>query len=125
MHLLSLNPTFVEDFREFDRSISMPMFVMGFPRWLCPTAYKARDRVLQGLKNWHKFAHERSDCTELGSDDGDWDPYFGSRFMKERQSYCMRMDPMNADAVAAEDGRYDDLAQAAHELDSRAQHQVD
>ena len=99
--ILSLNPTLVKDFWEFDRNV--PLLYKGVPRWLCPSAYKARDRLISGIKEWHKFAHEHSDCTKVGPEDPDWDPYWGCKLLKARQEYCLQMGVMDADAIAAED----------------------
>ncbi|MCJ1463451.1 hypothetical protein MMC07_002058 [Pseudocyphellaria aurata] len=100
-YLLSQYPTFVEDFWEFDRSV--PTLFKALPRWMTPKPYKVRDRLLKAVKRWHKMAHENSDCTKIGADDAEWDPYFGSKLIRARQDYSLGMDFMNADARAAED----------------------
>ena len=100
-YLLSQYPTFVEDFWEFDRSA--PMLFKALPRWISPKPYEVRGRLLEAIKNWHKLAHANSDCTKIGADDAEWDPYFGSKLIRARQEYCLGMEFMNADALAAED----------------------
>lgn len=100
-YLLSQNPTFVEDFWEFDRSA--PTLFKALPRWISPKPYEVRGRLLEAIKKWHKLAHANSDCTKIGADDTEWDPYFGSKLIRARQEYCLGMEFMNADALAAED----------------------
>lgn len=100
-YLLSQYPTLVEDFWEFDRSV--PMLFKGLPRWIVPKPYKVRERLLEAIKGWHRLAHENSDCANTGADDAEWEPYFGSKLIRERQKYCLGMEFMNADALAAED----------------------
>ena len=100
-HLLSQSPTFVEDFWEFVDSV--PTLIKGLPRWVSPKPYRTRDRLLDAIKKWHKMAHEHADCTKTGANDPEWEPFFGSKLMRARQEYSRRMEPMNADALAAED----------------------
>lgn len=100
-YILRLNPTLVEDFWAFDRSVGT--LLKGLPRWMCPREYAARDKLLASVKKWHAFAHQHSDCTKTDADDADWDPYFGHKIVKERQKYAMKMDAMDADACASED----------------------
>ena len=100
-HILRLNPTFIEDFWAFDRSVGT--LLKGLPRWLCPRQYSARDKILSGIKKWHAFAHMHSDCNRTASNDPDWEPFFGHKLVRERQKYSMKMDAMDADARASED----------------------
>ena len=91
----------MEDFWEFVASV--PTLVKGLPYWMSPKPYRVRCRLLDAIKKWHKMAHEHSDCTKTGANDPEWEPYFGSKFMRTRQEYTRGMDFMNADALAAED----------------------
>lgn len=99
--ILSLNPTLTEDFLAFDRSI--PTLLKGLPRWLCPGAYKSRDKVLALIKRWHTYANEHSDFSRTGREDPEWDPYFGSKYIKARQRFLHGIEGMNADGRASED----------------------
>lgn len=99
--VLELNPSLLDDFWTFDSNV--PLFLRCLPRWLIPSAYKDRDRLLASVKKWHAHANEHSDITKLGAGDPEWDPYFGSKLMRARQEYMLRMKPMNADARASED----------------------
>lgn len=100
-YLLSQSPRFVEDFWEYVSLV--PTLVKGLPRWMSPKAYRVRSRLLDAIKNWHKMAHDHSDCTKVGANDPEWEPYFGSKLMRARQEYSRNMEFMNADALAAED----------------------
>ncbi|KAK2603649.1 hypothetical protein QQS21_004122 [Conoideocrella luteorostrata] len=99
--ILRLNPTLINDFWLFERSI--PGFVRCLPRWLIPGKYRNRDRVLDALKKWHVHGHTHSDCSKIEPNDPEWDLYFGSKLVKARQLYSDKMKAMNADACASED----------------------
>lgn len=101
--ILELNPNLTEDFWTFDRNVLF--FLRCLPRWLIPNAYRARDRLLAGIKKWHAYAHRFSDCSKLGSDDTEWDQYFGTKLIRARQDYPhpIGMQTMSADVRASED----------------------
>lgn len=99
--ILSLNPTFTEDFWAFDRSI--PVLLKGPPRWLRPGAYKSREKVLAMVKKWHAFANEHSNCSRTDREDPEWDSYFGSKYVRARQRILRGIEAMNADGRASED----------------------
>lgn len=96
-----LNPNFVEDLFTFQQYI--PDFLHLLPRWLMPRAYRVRKRLLQSVKQWHQYAHEHYDCSRLGPDDPNWEPYFGSKLIRARENYSLSMKEMSADARATED----------------------
>ncbi|MCJ1391521.1 hypothetical protein MMC18_004385 [Xylographa bjoerkii] len=100
-YLFSQSPTFVEDFWEFVSWV--PTLIKGFPRWMLPKPYRVRGRLLDAIKRWHELAHKHSDCTKIGVDDPEWEPYFGSKLIRARQEYSRSMHFMDADALAAED----------------------
>lgn len=99
--ILELSPTIVEDFWEFDRNV--PLFIRCLPRWIIPGPYRSRDRLLSSIKKWHAYAHQHSDCTRIEVEDPEWDPFFGSKLIRARQEYALKMKPMTADARASED----------------------
>ena len=99
--LLSLNPTLTQDFWAFERSI--PTLLKRVPRWLSPGAYKSREKMLDIIKRWHAYGNERTDCTKVGSEDPEWDPFLGSKFIRERQRFLQEIDIMDADGRASED----------------------
>ncbi|KAI0483446.1 cytochrome P450 [Xylaria cf. heliscus] len=96
--LLKLNPDFVQEFWDYNAAI--PTLMMGFPRWLTPKAYEARDKVLTGIKKWHRHALERSDVTNT---EAEWDDSWGSAYLKVRYNFRSPVDHMDADAHAADD----------------------
>ena len=49
------------------------------------------------------MAHEHSNCTKISVNDPEWELYFGSKLVRARQEYSAGLEPMNADALAAED----------------------
>ncbi|KAH8892796.1 cytochrome P450 [Thozetella sp. PMI_491] len=99
--ILELNPRLVEDFWLFQSYTRH--FLHFFPRWLIPKAYEARERLLAGIKRWHTYAHQHSDCTQVAPTDPDWDPHLGTKFVKARQFRYLQMKPMTAEARACED----------------------
>lgn len=99
--ILSLNPTLIDDFSAFGRSI--PALLKGVPRWLSPGAYKSRNKILAQIKRWHTSANEHSDCSRTGREDPEWDPYLGSKYIKARQRFLQGIEVMNADGRASED----------------------
>ena len=98
--IMCLTPSIAEDLWAYDSTI--PDLVKGLPRWWVPKSYAKRDHILQSIKNWHAFARAHFDETQIGPD-GDWDPHFGSEFIRSRQRTFPRMDGMDHDAVAASD----------------------
>ena len=98
--LLALVPTFAEDLWAYDSAI--PDLVRGLPRWWVPGSYAKRDKMLRHIKNWHAFAKSRFHESHIGPD-GDWDPHFGSEFMRSRQKTFPTMNGMTRDAMAASD----------------------
>ncbi|KAI2467415.1 cytochrome P450 [Annulohypoxylon bovei var. microspora] len=99
--ILEMSPRLIEDFWEFDMSV--PQFTRCLPRWLMPSAYRARDRLLNSIKEWHAYAHANSDCSKTNDEDPEWEPYFGSKLIRARQEYSLKTSFMNADACASED----------------------
>ncbi|KAI8954547.1 cytochrome P450 [Xylaria longipes] len=99
--ILEMNPDLIEDFWRFDTNV--PNFLRCFPRWMIPSAYRARERLIANIKQWHAYAHANTDCSKVEDDDPEWEPYFGSKLIRARQSYSVKMKPMNADARASED----------------------
>ncbi|KAL9582018.1 MAG: hypothetical protein Q9203_005665 [Teloschistes exilis] len=100
-YLLNQFPGFVDDFWEFDRSV--PTMIKGLPHWLAPRPYKVRQRLLDAVKSWHKYARQHSDSSKTAPEDPEWDPLWESKLMRAREEYSKGVDFMNEDALAAED----------------------
>jgi hypothetical protein len=93
-------PTLVEDFWTFDRNVSN--YSRLVPRWWIPAAYRVRDRLLKNIGKWTEYAHIKSDCSKIGPDDNNWDPYFGTKLMKAREHAYLQMPAMSLGARASE-----------------------
>ena len=100
-NFLRLSPNFPQEFWEFDRCT--PDLFKGYPRWVKPQSYRALEKVLKSVKQWHASAREHYDANQTLPNNEDWDDYYGSKLIKERLEYCKKMEPMDADAVASED----------------------
>ena len=97
--LLERNPTFAQDFWQFD--IDMLYFFKGWPRLLAPRAWRNRTRILNNLKDWH--AHAKEHFTENCVESDGHDPFYGSPLMRRRAEYLAQMDGLDADALASQD----------------------
>jgi hypothetical protein len=100
-YILSLNPTFAQDFWTFDRG--MRDLFMQTPRWMQPGIFRARDRMLENVTRWHKYALEHYDIENAEKDDVDWEPYLGSKFGRVRVATFMKFKALDETARAAED----------------------
>ncbi len=54
---LAINNGFASDFRKFHRGLPYPL--QGYPRWLIPRAWDARERCLKAIKRWHRSQREQ------------------------------------------------------------------
>jgi hypothetical protein len=99
-YILSLNPTFIADFWAYDRG--MRKLFLRTPRWWDPAIYRARDKMLENVMRWHKYAHEHCDVWNV-PEDVEWEPYFGSKFSRVRQTTFLKMKALDDTARAAED----------------------
>lgn len=100
-HLLKLNPSFIKDFWAWNAKVGG--LFMRIPRWLDPQAYILQARMLTSIKRWHNYAHEHFDCNRFGEEDEEWEPYFGSKFAKARQSQFLKWEKFDETARAASD----------------------
>lgn len=98
--LMSLAPSFSRDLWAYDAGI--PDLVKGLPRWLAPRSYAKRDHILDKIKKWHAYARKHYKESSIAPD-GDWDPHFGSEFIRSRQKTFPAMDGMDDNAMAASD----------------------
>lgn len=97
--LLEMYPGIVEDFWEFEHQVAN--YSRSLPRWMIPSAYKARDRLLANIKAWNRLANCESDYRQHGEDRPEWDKFFGSKYIKAREDY-MRKYGMNDDSIVSE-----------------------
>ncbi|KND87796.1 hypothetical protein TOPH_07624 [Tolypocladium ophioglossoides CBS 100239] len=98
-YLLRRNPDFVERLWTLDRELDV--LFKGTPRILAPGVYKCRDRLLAAIKDWQAFARENfhPSAVEASGDD----PFWGSKFFRDRHRVFSEMDGMDSDAIASED----------------------
>ncbi|KAI1451393.1 cytochrome P450 [Annulohypoxylon moriforme] len=99
--VLEIYPQLTEDLLIFQSHI--PDYFSPLPRWFFPGAYKARRRILEGIKRWHEYANKHSDCSKTGPDDPEWEPYFGTKLIRTRQSYALQLKQFTPEARASED----------------------
>ncbi|KAL8698457.1 MAG: hypothetical protein Q9224_001843 [Gallowayella concinna] len=97
--LLEENPNFGNDFWKMDHDIFY--FFKGYPKWLAPSAFQNRIKLLNGVKHWHTFARSHFDATCIESDGHD--RFYGSPLMRSRQQYLTKIDCLDADAIASQD----------------------
>jgi hypothetical protein len=99
-YILTLNPTLCKDFWLFDKYFAY--LAKGYPRWMNPSEYRARDKCLAAVKKWHGFVREHCEDSQCEPDSG-YDPKFGAEIMRYRQRMWSKMDAMDVDAAASED----------------------
>ncbi|KAI2615586.1 hypothetical protein GGR54DRAFT_257648 [Hypoxylon sp. NC1633] len=99
--ILKLNPTLIEDF--WAAKAFAPEYFQGWPRWLAPKIFRARDRVIDAIRKWHEYAFAHGDHTNTGPRDPDWDSVWGSKYAKVRQQFMLKMTPLTPYVRAAED----------------------
>ena len=98
-YLLSINPSFVQDFWDFDRDL--PVLAKQYPRWLFPGPYRSRDICLEAMKQWHKFIMVHFDHPDIG--DEPWSQYYGVEMVRFRHKMWSGMPCINADSAASMD----------------------
>jgi len=99
-YFFSLNPTIRKVFWDFD--MHMPKLFKLLPRWMIPGSFRARDKVLFAIKKWHAFAKENCDLDDEEVQKSEWEPYFGSKLMRDRQREYGAIGH-DADALASQD----------------------
>lgn len=97
--LLEQNPDFGNNFWQIDHDILY--FFKGYPKWLAPSAYRNRIKLLNDVKNWHAFARDHFDESCIEADGHD--RFYGSPLMRTRQQYLTNVDHLDADAIASQD----------------------
>ncbi|KAJ5715984.1 uncharacterized protein N7483_013165 [Penicillium malachiteum] len=98
-YLLQRSPNFLVDLWQLDRELDV--LFKGTPKFLAPKVYATRERLLDAIKDWQSFAREHFLPSFIDSS-GD-DPFWGSKFFRNRQDVFMEMDGMDYDAIASED----------------------
>ena len=94
-----INPTFVEDFWIF--SSVLPELAKGYPRWLAPKPYQARDKCFESIKRWHTVICKHFHETPVAGEG--WNEHYGAELVRFRHMAWSKMPRMDADAAATED----------------------
>lgn len=97
--LIDQNPSFLQNLWTLDHNV-MTLFART-PNILAPQAHASRDAALAAIKNWHTWARQNFDPSSISAD-GD-DPYWGTKFFRERQDMFYRMEGFDANAVASQE----------------------
>lgn len=98
-NLLRLNPGFIEDMWSFFPW--MMVLFMKIPRWMLPSVYRTRERLLQGIMKYYQHAEENYNPQ---SPDEQWEEQWGSRFTRTKhREFWPGFNAMDAKARAAED----------------------
>ncbi|THV51762.1 hypothetical protein BGAL_0100g00310 [Botrytis galanthina] len=98
--LEAINPDFTEEFLEFLPYANQ--LVKSFPPWLIPRAYSLRRKLVATVKTWHSIARSQFRDQYVNAD-GDADPWWGSRCIRERQEYLSKVDNWDYDSMAVSD----------------------
>ena len=92
---LSLNPTFVQDFWKFDKA--MPKLLQGWPRWMNPSAWQAREKCIEGMRRWRKLCDGPDTSAPV-------DPVFpGNEMIRARWRYFSKMNGLSEEGIASSD----------------------
>ncbi|KAL9117083.1 MAG: hypothetical protein Q9187_006385 [Circinaria calcarea] len=94
---LSLNPNFASDFREFHRGLTY--LLRGYPRWLIPKTWRARERCLEDIKKWHIESQKQQDGKILSGEERYIS--YGSDYIRARKHMHAKMKLLDADAIAS------------------------
>lgn len=98
-YLTAINPDFVSDYWKFDKYT--PSLLKGFPRFMVPWPWNAREKCLKSLKRYHEYV-DRLHHLDGGKEYQGLDPFFGTEFIRKRKEAFSKMEIMNADAIASE-----------------------
>jgi hypothetical protein len=99
--LLAINPNFVQDLWEFDEQVVH--LAKRLPRFLVPSAYRVRERLLAQIQNWYQYARQHFRDSDADMQESQWDPYWGSVMNRERQKMLLSIDGQDDAAVASTD----------------------
>ncbi|KAK7219823.1 hypothetical protein V2G26_007826 [Clonostachys chloroleuca] len=95
--LLSVNPTFLEDWRCVHDNITL--IFLGVPRFLFPRLIGARDRCLHAIQEWTEWATHNFHPDSIAEDGSD--PYWGHEFFRERTAMYINVDKFPFKSIAA------------------------
>jgi len=100
--LLTLYPSFVDDFWEYERDV--PRFAWGLPSFIIPRAYRNRGTLIKHLTSWYAYARSQSAESNVdGNGDGDGGRFWESEVMRNRQKDLLAVEEQNDESLAAAD----------------------
>ena len=100
-HLLSQNPTFLDDLWEYDGTAVMNL-ARRLPSFITPRAYKLRASLLSSITRWYKFVESKAEDSDIDAND-EIDPFWGSAMMRERQDMLLKIKDQDRNSVASTD----------------------
>ena len=86
-NFLMMFPDFVDNFWSFNRKMSK--LLQGWPRWMMPKAWQARDRCISTMKQWRKTSNEEN--------------FDGNAMIQRRWSYFSKMHGISDHGIACSD----------------------
>lgn len=90
-NFLHMFPDFLDNFWSFNSR--MPKLLQGWPRWMMPKAWRARDQCVSTMKKWRKM-----------SDNANFEENFdGNAMILRRWSYFSKMQGLSEDGIACSD----------------------
>jgi len=100
--ILELSPTLVKDLWTFQAGT--PMLLRKMPRLAAPSAYEARDRLIESIKKWHAYLLKHVAEDKLKPDqEFEWEPVWGSGIVRKRMQDMAKLGQVSADGHAADD----------------------
>ncbi|KAF9878313.1 nacht and ankyrin domain protein [Colletotrichum karsti] len=79
-HVFSVCPTFCEDFWEFYDAF--PVISRKLPRWMFPSKYQKRDKMLKNFQAWRQHCHSLFDWNNEELVNSDYEPIWGTRYVR-------------------------------------------
>jgi hypothetical protein len=70
---------------------------------LTPKSYEIRDKYRSSVKKWLDYAYDHADPNDRGFASTEWEQYFGSRVMRDRNKDLGGVDGMTREARAGDD----------------------
>jgi len=98
--IFEASPDIVKNFYSFDDAF--PKIVRRVPRFIARSAYDMRDRLVEDVKRWHRWAAARFDWEDEAAVEADWEPIYGAKLMRAR-ARMMHNTNMSADGKASLD----------------------
>lgn len=95
-----VNPNFTQDLLRYYPYLHTLM--KGFPRWCFPKPYWLQEGLIRDVKRWHAIARACFQESHVDKETG-CDPWWGSAFIRERQSILGKVDNWDYDSMASSD----------------------